>query len=194
MQKKKHQRKAIDPVEEAQNFMRVLYWFFAYPDDPIGLNDLSKAVEIAKTTAKMMVKQLKNVGFLDVELIGKIWRIRCIKEHTYNTTIKIPFNLDLVYASGIVQEIRQQFPGARSIILFGSYRNGDDTDKSDLDIGIEVIDDKELEIVEFPKIPLGFRKSVPVKLHIFTRNKIDLNLFANIANGIVLDGFLEVRP
>ena len=41
---------------------------------------------------------------------------------------------------------------------------------------------------------LGYRKKVNVNLHVFSRNKIDLNLFVNIANGIVLDGFLEVRP
>ena len=41
---------------------------------------------------------------------------------------------------------------------------------------------------------LGYRKNVPINLYIFSRNKIDLNLFANIANGFVLDGFLEVRP
>jgi len=33
-----------------------------------------------------------------------------------------------------------------------------------------------------------------VHLHIFSRNKVDLNLFANISNGIILDGFLEVHP
>ena len=41
---------------------------------------------------------------------------------------------------------------------------------------------------------LGFRKNVKVNIHIFSRNKIDLNLFTNIANGIVLDGLLEVHP
>ena len=41
---------------------------------------------------------------------------------------------------------------------------------------------------------LGFRTNVKVNLHIFSRNKIDLNLFANIANGIILSGFLEVLP
>ena len=41
---------------------------------------------------------------------------------------------------------------------------------------------------------IGYRKNVPVNVHVFSRNKIDLNLFANIANGIILEGFLEVRP
>jgi len=54
--------------------------------------------------------------------------------------------------------------------------------------------DDELSIIRLGIIEkLGYRKNVPVNLHIFSRNKVDLNLFTNIANGIVLDGLLEVR-
>ena len=81
-------------------------------------------------------------------------------------------------------------------MLFGSYRKGDDTDKSDIDMAVEVLGEDPIRIIErFAQIPqLGFRQHVPVNVHVFNRANIDLNLFANIANGIVLDGFLEVRP
>ena len=101
----------------------------------------------------------------------------------------------MVCESGILKEIHKLTPGARAVILFGSYRKGDDTEKSDIDIAVEVLDDKEVQMIELGIVPeLGYRKNVPVNLYIFSRNKIDLNLFANIANGIVLEGFLEVRP
>ena len=55
--------------------------------------------------------------------------------------------------------------------------------------------DEEVKIFELGILPeFGHRKNVLVNLYIFSRNKIDLNLFSNIANGIVLEGFLEVRP
>jgi predicted nucleotidyltransferase len=80
-------------------------------------------------------------------------------------------------------------------MLFGSYRRGDDTEKSDIDIAVEILEDKELQIFELGKIAeFGYRENVPVNLHVFSRKKIDLNLFSNIANGFVLEGFLEVRP
>ena len=79
--------------------------------------------------------------------------------------------------------------------MFGSYRKGDDTEDSDIDIAVEVSDNKGIRIVPFAIIhKFGYRKDVLVNLHIFSRNKIDINLFSNIANGIVLEGFLEVRP
>ena len=33
-----------------------------------------------------------------------------------------------------------------------------------------------------------------IQLHMFNRKNVDLHVFNNIANGIVLAGFLEVRP
>ena len=95
----------------------------------------------------------------------------------------------------ILQEIHKKFGNSRSIILFGSYRWGDDNEKSDIDIAVEILGDKEVKIFKLGVIQkLGYRQNIPVNLHIFSRNKIDLNLFSNIANGIVLEGFLEVRP
>ena len=60
---------------------------------------------------------------------------------------------------------------------------------------MEVIGNDGPKIIEMKPIDtFGYRKNVPVHLYVFSRNNVDINLFANIANGIVLEGFLEVRP
>ena len=101
----------------------------------------------------------------------------------------------MVYESGILQEIHRRIPNLKAVILFGSYRKGDDTEKSDIDIAVEVAGDQEIKIESLGILQtFGYRKDVQVNLHIFSRNKIDINLFSNIANGILLEGFLEVRP
>ena len=124
-----------------------------------------------------------------------MWRISCNLRHPYNLTRKIGYNLILVYESMVLEKIRKQIPNSKSIILFGSYRKGDDNEKSDIDLAVEVVDDEDVEIKELETIPqLGYRKNVKVNMHIFSRNRINLNLFANIANGIILQGFLEVKP
>jgi predicted nucleotidyltransferase len=161
----------------------------------MSLNDLAEELEIAKTTANIVVTRLVEEKFLNLAVLGKTWRITCNKEHIYNYSKKIAYNLNMVYESGILEEIHKIIPNSRTIILFGSYRKGDDTEKSDIDIAVEVLGDKEIEIVELGVLPqFGYRRNVPVNIHVFSRNKIDLNLFANISNGIVLEGFLEVRP
>lgn len=187
--------KKTDVAELKEPYTKCVQWFFAYPDKEIGLNNLAEALGIAKTTARRVVLQLVNEGFLVKEELGKVWRIYCNKNHVYNHTLKIAFNLEKVYLSGILPEIYRIIPNARAVVLFGSYRKGDDTENSDVDIAVEVLGNKELKIIELGILPeLGHRKNVAVNLHIFSRNKIDLNLFSNIANGIVLEGFLEARP
>ena len=184
-----------ESYEEEDAYTKVLYWFFAYPTKEVSLNNLVEAVNISKTSANKAVRRLVEEGFLRLKQLGRLWRITCNQEHEYNLTRKIPFNLQTVYQAGILEEVRKRIPNPRAVVLFGSYRKGDDTEESDIDIAAEVMDDEDLRILELGVLTtLGFRENVPVNLHVFSRNHVDLNLFANIANGIVLEGFLEVQP
>ena len=189
-----NQLKKMDLHELNQAYQKVLIWFFSFPSREIGLNDLSHAVKISKTSAKEIVNKLEAEGFLKKEVIGRTWQISCDQNHAYNSSKKIAFNLAMIYESGILEKIKDIIPSQRAIILFGSYRKGDDDENSDIDIAVEVLDDKEVRIIELGIIPqIGYRKNIKVNLHLFSRNKVDINLFANIANGIVLQGFLEVK-
>ena len=65
---------------------------------------------------------------------------------------------------------------------------------SDVDIAIESGEAKKYQIIglrgllEFEKI-IGRR----IQIHIFNREDMDIGVFNNIANGILLWGFLEVN-
>lgn len=186
--------KSVKQDENVAADIKVQSFYFDYPTKEFSLNDLCSILKISKTTANSVVQQLIKEGFLKREITGKLWRISCNQQHPYNTTRKVSYHLSLIYESGIIEYVHDTIPNARSIILFGSYRKGDDTQESDIDIAVEVLSDEDIKIKEIGKITIGYRKEVPVNLHIFSRNKVDLNLFANIANGIALEGFLEVRP
>ncbi len=182
-------------TREGAAFLKVVHWFLDYPDKEVSLNDLASITGIAKATANTVVSSLVKQEFLKREILGKLWRISCNQKHPYNVGIKIPYHLGLLYFSGIIQETLKKVPGARSIILFGSYRKGDDTQESDIDIAVEVLENVPLKIIPFTALKkIGYRKDIQVNLHIFSRKNIDLNLFTNIANGIVLYGLLEVKP
>ena len=187
--------KYVKELENSIAFIKVLYWFFDFPNREMSLNDLSEEVGISKTTANRIVSQLEEIGFLKKEVLGRIWRIKCNPQHPYNLSLKVPYHLGQIYLSGLLDATFKQTPNPRAVILFGSYRKGDDTEQSDIDIAVEVLGNEEMKIKELGIIEqLGFRKKVKVNLHIFSRNKVDRNLFANIANGIILTGFLEVIP
>ena len=185
----------LQQVKKSEAIFKIIYWFFAFPEKEISLNDLAKNVGISKTNANKIVTYLVKENFLKKEILGKTWRISCNPAHKYNITLKIPFNLGQIYESRIIDKIMKKIPNAKSIILFGSCRKGDDTEKSDIDIAVEIVENTELEISKMGNLEqFGYRKNIPINLHIFSRNKIDLNLFSNIANGIVLSGFLETKP
>ena len=185
----------LGPLEFSEAYEKILQWFFSYPQIKIGLNDLSTELKISKTTARRIVMEFIAAGILSKEIFGNVWQITFNPSHKDVVLQKIPYNLRLIYASGILEAIHEQFPNPLAIVLFGSYRKGDDTEKSDIDIAVEIAGKGVFEVLQLGVLPqLGYRQNVPVNLHIFSRDKIDPNLFANIANGIVLEGFLEVKP
>ena len=187
--------KNVNPLELSNAYRRVLYFFFSFPEQTIGLNNLSKQIGASKTSTRASVIQLVREGFLNKEEIGNAWRLSASPKNPFAITKKIPYNLQLIYESGIVSAIYNKIPSARAIILFGSYRWGTDNEKSDIDIAVEVLDNQDMRIENLGVIEqVGFRTNVVVNLHIFSRNRVDLNLFTKIANGILLDGILEVHP
>jgi len=191
----KNQESTKFQLELNEAYQKVLLWFFSYPTQEITLSELVKNIEISKTTANRIVNRLVDEGFIRKKIVGKVWQLICNQKHPYNYTKRVWYNIMAIYGSGILNKIYQKNLNPKTIILFGSYRKGDDTEESDIDIAVEVADNIELKIEELGIISkLLYRKNVPVNIHIFSRNKIDLNLFANIANGIILEGFLEVRP
>lgn len=183
----------VEEIERA--YEKTLAWFYAFPRRTIGLTELAHGIRASKTATKKAVEALVAEKFLSREIAGRAWLLSANQKHPYCKTKKIAYHLDKIYESGILEAIHTHFPQARAIVLFGSYRWGDDIEESDIDIALEVLDGHELQILRLGTLEhLGYRKHIPVNVHIFSRNKIDLNLFANIANGIVLEGFLEVRP
>lgn len=187
--------KKTKPIELNEAYRKVINRFFAYPAQEVSLNELTRLVGISKTTANQVVSRLVKEEFLRIQFFGKVWRISCNQDHPFNTAIKVPYHLELIYNSGVIEEILKIIPNPKSIILFGSYRKGDDIESSDLDLAVETLDNEEVKIFPLGTIPrLGYREKVKVNLLKFSRNKIDLNLFANLVNGIVLYGFLEARP
>ncbi|MEK6823805.1 MAG: nucleotidyltransferase domain-containing protein [Nanoarchaeota archaeon] len=186
--------RSIDLLLFSEAYKRILNYFFSFPSQSIGLNDLSQAIKVSKTSAREAVLKLERMKFLNKEEIGKTWRITSNPNHPFLITRKFPLSLQTIYESGAVDLIREKYPSAKAIILFGSFRNGTDNEKSDIDIAVEIITNREPKIEQLGIIEgFGYRTKVPINLFIFSRNKVNTNVFNNIANGVVLDGFLEVK-
>ncbi len=85
------------------------------------------------------------------------------------------------------ESLREQLAGA-TILLFGSYAKGEDTNTSDMDIAVigrkqKVLDLKKFESALHRQININFYTSW---------TEIDRHLKNNILNGILLNGSVDL--
>ena len=178
--------------ETAKN--KIAEVLFQYPEKEFSLSDLAKEASVAKANIGNILGEFQEAGLISIEKLSKIWRIKSNKTNWLYLRSKILYNLNFVYQSGLVEFLVDYFKNPKAIVLFGSFRKGEDLSNSDVDIAIESDEVKEYQIIglrelsEFESI-IG-RK---IQIHLFNRESIDVGVFNNVANGILLWGFLEVK-
>ena len=173
---------------------KVMQVLFKYPEKEFSLTDLAKEAEVAKANIGKILETLYRSEIITIEKLSKIWRIRANQTNWQYLRNKIINNLSNVYNGKLIDILIEHFHNPKAIILFGSYRKGDDISSSDIDIAIESDEAKGYEIIELKELS-GIEKNLgkKIQLHVFSRAEADINVFNNIANGIVLWGFLEVK-
>lgn len=182
-------------LQERTAIQDILAIIFAYPEAEFSLTELAQKAKVAKSTASRLLKTLLDYQIIKLEDRRIVFRIRANIGSIEYTKRKIVYNLNLLYESGIVGFLESALAHAKAIILFGSFRKGDDVSTSDVDIAVETLEEVDTQTIEIEGTEtfenfLG-RK---VQIILFNRKKVDLNVFNNIANGILLSGFLEVHP
>jgi len=174
-----------------RSIMEVL---FKYPEKEFSLSDLAREAGVAKANIGNILDEFQEYGLINIEKLSKIWRIKANQTNWLFIRSKIIYNLNFVYSSGLVEFLMDYFKNPKVIILFGSFRKGEDMSNSDIDIAIESEKDEDYkviglrELVEFENI-IGKK----IQIHLFNRKNIDINVFNNIVNGIILWGFLEIK-
>src|SRR3989344_1174803 len=167
---------------------------FRYPEKEFSLSDLAREAGVAKANLGGILKAFQEAGLISIEKLSKLWRIKADQTNWLYTRSKIVYNLNFIYQIGVVEFLVDYFKNPKAIILFGSFRKGEDLSNSDVDIAVESdeVNDYKItglrEMLEYEKI-LGKK----IQIHLFNRGNININLFNNIANGILLWGFLEVK-
>ena len=171
--------------------------FYKFPEKEFSLSDLAEEAGVAKANLGQIINLLAKYGFVKLEKLTKIWRIKADQESWFFVKNKIIYNLNFVYQSGILEFIYNTYHHPKSVMLFGSFRKGEDISTPDIDIAVESDEFKEYKILSGLKELESIGKTIggrKIQIHEFSRKTVDKNLFNNIANGVVLIGFLEVNP
>jgi len=186
---------------------KVLEHLFRFPDKEFSLSDLAKDAGVAKSNIGVILKEFQDYEIIRVVQLSKIWRIKANPQNWFFLRSKIVFNLNFIYQSGLVELLNDFYNNPKAIVLFGSFRRGDDITSSDIDIAIEVDEECEPTVIDLVNVLKSEKKDKEAEfvnsiekevkrkfqLLVFNRKNVDLHVFNNIANGIVLYGFLEVR-
>jgi len=173
---------------------RIMEFLFRYPDKEFSLSDLAKLASVRKSNIGAILKELENIGFIEISKLANLWRIKANQQSLVYIRSKIVYNLNFAYQSGLVDFLIDYFKNPKSIVLFGSFRKGEDMSNSDIDVAIETEEAKEYEIIGLSGLA-DFEKRIgrKIQIHLFNMKNADSNVLNNILNGIVLWGFLEVK-
>jgi len=177
--------------EEETARQRILHLLFLDPLQEFSLSEIAEQGKVSKSTASRIIVGLSEEGLVKLKKHPLVWRIHANYDSPRYKQEKILYNLSIIYRSGIVAYLEELLKHPKSIILFGSYSKGEDRMGSDIDIAIEGENPKTMRVKELERLERQLGRKIVT--HVFNRKSVDSNLFMNIANGIVLSGFLEVR-
>src|SRR3989338_48999 len=174
---------------------RILEVLFRYTEKEFSLSDLAKEAGVAKPHIGAILRELEQLQLIIIIRLTKIWRIRANQQHWNFVKSKITYNLNFIYQSGLVEFLNEHFGNPKATILFGSFRKGEDFSTSDIDIALETDETVGYKTRGLRSLA-DFEKEIgrKIQIHLFNRKNIDIHVFNNIANGVLLSGFLEVKP
>lgn len=155
--------------------------------EKLSQREIAKILKVSPTAITNSIKKLEQNHLIKVEKTKTINFISFNREWQKAVDLKRAENLKNIYISGLSEYLEKELAGG-TIILFGSYSRGEDTNTSDIDLAVIERKDKILYFEEYEKhlnrkININFYKSW---------NDIHKNLKNNILNGILLHGSVEL--
>lgn len=155
----------------------------------LNQRQISKNLGVSSPAVMKALPKLEKNNLIKIhqEKESKRWAIKLNRENHKVMQLKRVDNLKQVYESGLADFLEREFAGA-TLILFGSYSRGDDTEKSDIDIA--VIGRKE-KTVNASKYEMLLERVININFY-ESWGKIHKNLKENICNGIILTGGVEL--
>jgi len=174
-----------------QNYIRcrILMEFFNRPTHRFQLREISRNVKLGLPSVINHVRALEKEGFVKRDESGVFKSYIAGRDNPEYMLHKKIDMLRRAQESGLVYFLVKKLSIPSVIVLFGSAAYGEDIEKSDIDIAI-IAKKKDLNLGKFEKV-----LEREIQLHFFkdlNEMKKSKELFNNIANGIVLYGFLKV--
>ncbi|MBI3623545.1 nucleotidyltransferase domain-containing protein [Candidatus Pacearchaeota archaeon] len=152
--------------------------FFLEPTKDHFIKEISRKINLAHTSVNKHVSELMKEGFIKKvksEIYPAYLANRDNPEFIFYKKI---FNIISLRNSGIIDLISEKNP--RSIIVYGSYGKGEDTETSDIDLFI----DSKIFKIDLEK----YEKKLNRRMHIIFKGEENKSLMSSISQGTLLFG------
>ncbi len=169
------------------NLFIVMEWFFKYPSRSFHIRELARLTGLSSAGIIKIIKRLKRERLL----LSKKERVTedIYPDFDGNFTLrKRLYNIYSLYDCGLINEIKSFYEMPRAIALFGSYSNGTDAERSDIDLAVFSSNDKIPDLSRFEK-----KLARKINIHVIGSKKIDEGFKNALYNGIVLEGVIEIK-
>lgn len=153
----------------------------------LSQREIAMILKVSPTAVANSIKRLKENNLIRIEKTKTINFISFNREEQKAIALKRVENLKNIYISGLSDYLEQELPGG-TIILFGSYSRGEDTDTSDIDLAVIERKDKMLKFEKYEKI---LKRKVNANFYDSWKD-IHIHLRNNILNGILLHGSVKL--
>lgn len=158
------------------------------PSAKLRVREIERTLKLPLPSVIRYCKELEKEEILSIIKMGKVVFYTSNRTGERYALEKRLFNLRAIYESGLIGYLRQELSNPL-IILFGSFAKGEDIEESDIDLYVETLSNKKLDLE-------GFERNLKRKIQIFRHKNMkeisNSNLANNIVNGIILNGFVEV--
>ncbi|MBL7147928.1 MAG: nucleotidyltransferase domain-containing protein [Nanoarchaeota archaeon] len=168
------------------NLLKVLNVFFDDPIKDFQLREISRKIKLHHKSVLIYIKQLLKSGLIKINKKTLYKSYNANTENPMFQRYKKTINQIKLYESGLIEYLYEGLM-PKCIVVFGGYAKGTDTKNSDIDIFVEIKEEK-IDVTKFEeklgrKIHLLFEKDI---------KHLNEGLKNNIMNGIVLSGNLRL--
>lgn len=155
--------------------------------EELSQREIAKILNVSPTAVSNSTRKLKDSNLIKVEKTKTINFVSFNRDERRAIELKRVENLKNIYTSGLSAYLEKELAGA-TVILFGSYSKGEDTNTSDMDIAVVERKDKMLELEKYEKI---LNRRININFYDSWKS-IHKHLKNNILNGILLHGSVEL--
>lgn len=154
--------------------------------EKLSQREIAHILNVSPTAVANSLKILKKDNLITIEKTKTINFISFNRDEKKAIELKRVENLRNIYLSGLSNYLEVELAGG-TIILFGSYSNGEDTKGSDIDIAVIGRKNKQIDLTKYEK-ELGRE----ININFYPSFKeINKHLKNNILNGIPLTGGID---